>query len=543
VPEDCLWLLVYSITDSLYLHYEGLAHGFQPMRAFSISIIIPTNRREFPKLGTLADLLTPLCASGLPIIEVVLAGSWPPSFIKNKRRISMALKTVPCKDSERSLLRNRAASKATGTHLLFLDDDTIALPSAAFIDQVFELRRGELLTFACRRYLRMGAMSGSELAKAISHGEYFRLLANARDSTEAVADGPQFYTHEVSYASNFGVMHRSAFRQLGGFDTQYVGWGFEDVDLMNRVVAKHSIISCKDSCSVIHLDHMVSPYRRLEGARNHLLYLEKRRRRKSLPPYSAVFHSLAALHSSVVPPYRPVSRRTIADSLEAIPQFKWNRRDRLTAAAHVRTLATKGDFLGFGIYGSAMHSRGCRDVDLCVIRAFGDDRFFFRRLPSGKPLELHLTSLWSIGRQIADIYLLGDNAGLIYQKWRTFKLLHEDLPIVSSHLSQWTKEDPNAWPYLFSLYVGLIKIYQKKARTAERLCLGRYVTAAAALAGVETPQPSLVLSSTQLDSWLHVTGHGVAARYKREFRGGRARSILRYPPNFIGDKFLREIST
>ena len=62
-----------------------------------------------------------------------------------------------------------------------------------------------------------------------------------------------------SYIANFGVVRRDVFSQVGGFDESYIGFGYQDADLMWRLCAgnfEYDLFS-KYDIDVFHLTHKV----------------------------------------------------------------------------------------------------------------------------------------------------------------------------------------------------------------------------------------------------------------------------------------------
>jgi GT2 family glycosyltransferase len=80
-----------------------------------------------------------------------------------------------------------------------------------------------------------------------------------------------------SYIANFGVVKRNVFEAIGGFDEEYLGWGFQDTDLMHRLCLegyRYDLFSIYDIV-VYHLAHQVDKGSNYEL--NRARFLEKQR--------------------------------------------------------------------------------------------------------------------------------------------------------------------------------------------------------------------------------------------------------------------------
>ena len=87
-----------------------------------------------------------------------------------------------------------------------------------------------------------------------------RPTSNRRDRAEK-----QFL---FTYVACFGIVPRSGFSRVGGFDEQFKGWGCEDVELVSRLLATVPLVNLFNRYVVFHLDHVVSPYKNVERVRS-----------------------------------------------------------------------------------------------------------------------------------------------------------------------------------------------------------------------------------------------------------------------------------
>jgi glycosyltransferase involved in cell wall biosynthesis len=142
-------------------------------------------------------------------------------------------------------VRNLAARGATGDYLVFLDGDTI--PRRHFVRA---LRRAALPGWfvAGKRLDLDRELSGRLLADrvpvhrwsfphwALHHEHAMPLQAlTARDRRRPGREGlPEFEPHAGGYGFLLGLS-RADFERVNGYDSRYVGWGGEDVDMAARL--------------------------------------------------------------------------------------------------------------------------------------------------------------------------------------------------------------------------------------------------------------------------------------------------------------------
>jgi GT2 family glycosyltransferase len=208
--------------------------------------------------------------------------------------------------------RNNAVAAATGTHVLFLDDD--ACLSATFLDAVAA---------------RLDALSPQAGASTIVTGRERRpdRVTAARDQSflgfqeRAYADGEPMRTVVI----NATVFPAPLFARLG-FD-ELLRYGYDEVDLTTRAVALgYRIVAAPDAIN----DHFPSPTNRdeyravVDASRLYVTY--KRYRRTDHKPLAAFAYCFVAPVHLLLAVVRRRGPRAAASALAAIG----------LAAAHVR---------------------------------------------------------------------------------------------------------------------------------------------------------------------------------------------------------------
>ena len=142
-------------------------------------------------------------------------------------------------------VRDLGAHSATGDVLVFVDGDTV--PRRHFVRALREAVRPGWFV-AGKRLLLDRDLTERALRDRIPiqrwslphwslHGEHARPLSalTGRDRRRPGREGaPEFAPHADGYGFLLGLL-RSDFERVNGYDTRFVGWGGEDVDMAVRL--------------------------------------------------------------------------------------------------------------------------------------------------------------------------------------------------------------------------------------------------------------------------------------------------------------------
>lgn len=238
----------------------------------NLSVIVTTYNRP----DALACILKSLAGQNIPPYEVIIAddGSSEDTaacIIEWRRRLPCPLHHVwqPDAGFRAAMARNRAAAKAAGEYLVFLDGDCIVFPD--FIAQHMALAQSGCFVAGNRLLLDEG-ITRSILLKAVDPTGWTNwqwLLARRRGNVNRLLPllriaGSTWRLHRPTQwrgvrTCNLGLWRKDLLG-VNGFDESFAGWGHEDADLAVRLIRFG--VRRKDgqfAIPVLHLWHAENP--------------------------------------------------------------------------------------------------------------------------------------------------------------------------------------------------------------------------------------------------------------------------------------------
>lgn len=161
------------------------------------------------------------------------------------------LQRVP--ESSRSRARNAGAAAASGEVLVFLDGDEIVTPDFVWSHLRRHQMRDGLVVLGMRSLMSAGEIDPESLRDAF---DVHRLPPVAREDSrhQILARYSQNASQHMGiwhlcYSCNFSVP-AALFRDVGGFDETFTGWGLEDCELAYRLglAGASFVLNCETNC-------------------------------------------------------------------------------------------------------------------------------------------------------------------------------------------------------------------------------------------------------------------------------------------------------
>ncbi|WP_030241122.1 glycosyltransferase family 2 protein [Streptomyces sp. NRRL S-350] len=219
-----------------------------------LSVVVPTKDKPESLRATLACLL----AAAAPPVEIVVVdeGDAPVTAPADP-----AVRVVEGPRRGRAAARNAGARAASGTRLLFVDDDILTGPGFLAAHAAHGTGpgfvHGPLMEFpGARRWL--AAVGPDPVAAAAVVGGAERLVRNNLEAAVlAVAAGaaPARLGWLACVGANLSLS-RAAFDQVGGFDEGFgTRWGCEDLELGVRLLAAGHRPTVDPGAPGVHLTH------------------------------------------------------------------------------------------------------------------------------------------------------------------------------------------------------------------------------------------------------------------------------------------------
>jgi glycosyltransferase involved in cell wall biosynthesis len=197
----------------------------------SISVVIPAYNPGPGLDACLASLCAQDVRAGAEVIVVDDGSTHPVEIDPGLQRLRLL--RLP-RNLGRAAARNAGAHAACGDLLAFLDSDCVPDSSQWLQAHVDALTAGAIAT--------TGPLTGGP---SPFWDRYQRDVSSRRRSQHAAGD------EYAGTTANLAVT-RAAFMQIGGFDEAYSGYGFEDRDLLLRLMALGRIAWI--DAAVLHLD-------------------------------------------------------------------------------------------------------------------------------------------------------------------------------------------------------------------------------------------------------------------------------------------------
>lgn len=176
-----------------------------------------------------------------------------------------------------SASRNAAAACGNSELIFFLDDDMIISKP----DDLSKcINTGMSVDFACGAIRLWSPLTWPNLIRPDDPiNKVISTLKHTSTEPKSInrLSGKDILDNR-SYLANFGTVKRTVFESVGRFDEDYVGWGYQDTDLMRRLCVDGYVyeLFSNHGIEIFHLAHKVDKGSNYEL--NRLQFLEKQRK-------------------------------------------------------------------------------------------------------------------------------------------------------------------------------------------------------------------------------------------------------------------------
>lgn len=242
-----------------------------------IDVVIPTaNNITEKKFSLYYTIRSVLAQSVQPknIIIVVNSTNSDNIFEKIKEEFG---KTVVILDGTKmqnniSFARNVGAQYGGSEIILFMDDDVVIANN----DSLFKIsQKMQSLDFYCAAHRFWTNTNWEKMLRrdyTLNHIQHILTYKTFLPKSIERLTGKQNF-HEYSFIGHFGAITRSVFNEIGAFDENYLGWSYQDTDLMMRLCKanyRHGLMYL-DGISVFHLSHGVDKSKSTISNKNRFL--------------------------------------------------------------------------------------------------------------------------------------------------------------------------------------------------------------------------------------------------------------------------------
>ncbi len=232
---------------------------------YLMGIIIPTFNSFDRKQGSLKYVIAALNTQSCRDFQTIVVDDastddsfdFYKSLLECELNFPLTMLRLEKHTANRSRTRNIGAWAAESQYLLFMDDDVI-LPDKHTLRILTEVLEPNSFLCGARRFWTYPTCRSKDLQRLAS-GK----LPCDIDSVAFVPHGVNPKTgmrdlKEFSFISNFGLVSTSVFWRVGGFDEAFGSWGWEDTDLMLRLLLNGvKFKSIYEEISVVHVTHPV----------------------------------------------------------------------------------------------------------------------------------------------------------------------------------------------------------------------------------------------------------------------------------------------
>lgn len=173
--------------------------------------------------------------------------------------------------------RNTGSQEASADILVFIDEDIIILDKLA-LSKVYEYAFKYKYGYGAKRKWTLGEdwfSSQAEILKQnILKEDYSLINKNSGCPDPVIRDKNSVKYLMKSFIGNFGFIHTEVFKELGGFPTQFTGYGLEDDALSFLCYLYYGNPALLNDIHIVHVTHPINKICFNELYKNKFIYNE-----------------------------------------------------------------------------------------------------------------------------------------------------------------------------------------------------------------------------------------------------------------------------
>lgn len=274
----------------------------------NVSLILPAyNNAKYVEIALKAILDQKLDRNSFEIL-VIDDGS-DLDIVENVNDFGLAVRFIRKEHSGRSLTRNRGIQEASGDILVFMDSDMIMSPDfLAFhlkqhLHGTADVILGKVCHIPARHFHAVADLVAKEpsnydyLMELVEPDQYLKLAGTVFEDEEKKKTIPWV----CCLFSNCSVKRDTVLR-LGGFDSNFQGWGLEDIEFGYRLYKNGCNFEFYPDIINFHVDHFSDGKKMLADMAHNLKYFQKKYPENAIKHYSsfvAGFLSLDGLYARI----------------------------------------------------------------------------------------------------------------------------------------------------------------------------------------------------------------------------------------------------
>lgn len=245
----------------------------------NISIIVLTCDSYKNKFSCIEHTLLALCNQKRVSKEIIVVnnGIHQPDTL-NLKKFTQSLSNIRLICTHKMSIaeaRNRGSQEANADILVFLDEDIILIDKLSLY-KTYHHALNYIYGYGAKRDWTLGknwfSSQAEVLKKHILSGNYSILKKNIGQPDPLIRNKKTAKFLTKSFIGNYGFIHARAFQNLGGFPTQFTGYGLEDDALSFLCYFHHGNPALLSDIHIVHVTHPINSICIKEYNSNKLIY-------------------------------------------------------------------------------------------------------------------------------------------------------------------------------------------------------------------------------------------------------------------------------